>query len=239
MNRLRLLIIYIPALLLTLLLLGPLRTMLASSGLLLAKEGIAFTIRHEEGRYIVAMRPNVTPPGEPRTLSAQVTFKVPHREGAERFVVADLQSAVADAIWVEAGRVDAPVEDPAADYLTFAFDANVIDSAAVAAIVNAAASSEAPREVPLANNLGAYHWRAGEEIQLFSFTNGAVGNGVDEGESVTLLEHDDPFLAPNSLGTNPLNQITILGLDAENAYIGNYSEASSRFTDIFLPFIRR
>jgi len=182
-----------------------------------------------KGIYAVYMRPNATPAGESYTLSAQVTIKAPHGEGADRFVVTNLQSAVADAIWVQSARVDAPPEDPQADYISFTFDPLVMDAAAFGALRRGNLDF-----ATTANDLRAYTWRAGEAVKLFTFANGGTERG-----SVTLLENDDPFLAPNSAGTNPGNQIAILGLDVDNAYVGNYTAASEQAPGIFLPLINR
>ena len=191
---------------------------------------VEFTLIEEEGRYVVAMRATVTPAGDAQTLSGQVTIKVPHAEGPDRFVVTDLQPAVESAIWVESGRTDAPSEDPQVDYISFAFNAVVVDSQMVQALRSANAASAI---TPRANDLSAYAWQAGVAIPVFSFANG--GDGQGEG-TVALLADNDPFLAPNSAGTNPINQIAILGIDTENAYLGNYNTAA---TDIYLPLINR
>src|SRR5205823_2480127 len=145
-----------------------------------------------DGLYVVYMRPNTTPAHGGYTYSAQVTIKVPHGEGETRFVVTNLQSAVADTVWAQRSRIDAPAEAPGADYISFELD-------------------------PQLSALNAIAWQAGEEVKVFTFENSGSYHGP-----LALLDGCDPFLASNSAGTNPGNQIAILGLGGDNAYIGNY-----------------
>jgi hypothetical protein len=157
-----------------------------------AEEGVEFTIDYRAGRYTVSMRSTVTPAHPALTIAAQVTIKVPHGVGGERFVVTDLQNHVADTRWTARSRVDAPKEDRGADYISFELSFPT-------------------------QNFAAIRWQAGQAVKLFSFANsGACLNAV------RLLENNDPFMPPNSIGTNPGNQIDILGLTAGNRYTGVY-----------------
>lgn len=162
------------------------------------RAGIEFKVAYENGAYAVYMRPNVTPEGLNLTLTSQVTIKAPHGVDANRFAVSNLQSAVAGTEWAQTSRVDAPSEDGNADYLSFTV--NFTDG-----------------------NHRLYQWAEGQEIKLFTFTNGGACLGA-----VSLLDNGDSFArSGNSANTNPGNQIDVLGIDRNNAYVGNYGEAAN------------
>lgn len=184
------------------------------------KAGIEFKVAYEAGAYAVYMRPNVTPDGLNLTLTSQVTVKVPHAAGAERFEIANIQSTLASAEWTQSSRVDAPSEDGGADYISFTV--NFTDG-----------------------NHRAYPWAEGQEIKLFTFANGGACLGA-----VSLLENADTFArGSNSANTNPGNQIDVLGIDRNNAYVGNYGDAADcsaqtpreeeTATKVFMPLIQR
>lgn len=162
------------------------------------RAGIEFKVAYENGAYAVYMRPNMTPEGLNLTLTSQVTIKVPHGVDANRFAVSNLQSAVAGTEWSQTSRVDAPSEDSNADYLSFTV--NFTDG-----------------------NHRVYQWAEGQEIKLFTFTNGGACLGT-----VNLLDNGDSFArSGNSVNTNPGNQIDVLGIDRNNAYVGNYGDAAN------------
>jgi len=185
-------------------------------------DGIEFRVAYAEGRYAVYMRPTVDATGPALTLTSQVTLKVPHASGADRFDVQDLRNGVDGTEWTQTSRIDAPAEDINADYLSFtvAFPAG---------------------------NHQAFTWRANEEILVFSFANhGACQGGV------TLLSNDDPFTSDvangvvNSANTNPGNQIDVLNLGEGNLYLGNYgsvAHCADRTIELknffYLPLINR
>lgn len=99
---------------------------------------------------------------------------------------------VSGAVWLLRSRIDAPSEAPGFDYL----------------------SSEVA--FPSRNN-SAFQWTANTEVKVFTLSNtGACLGGV------TLLENSDAFMLPNSMGTNPGNQIDIFGLGSDKVYLGNY-----------------
>jgi Bacterial Ig domain len=56
-----------------------------------------------------------------RISTAQVTVVVPHQTASNRFVVSDL-IGFNSMIWSNASRVDAPSENPSADYISFGFN---------------------------------------------------------------------------------------------------------------------
>ena len=186
------------------------------------KAGIEFRVAYEEGAYAVYMRPNVTPDGLNLTLTSQVTIKVPHAAEADRFAVASVQSAVAGTEWAQSSRVDAPSEDGSADYLSFTV--NFTDG-----------------------NHRVYQWAEGQEIKLFSFANGGACLGA-----VNLMDNADSFArSGNSANTNPGNQVDVLGIDRNNAYVGNYGAAAdcgvqtqtpreeTMVKKIYMPLIQR
>lgn len=184
--------------------------------------GIEFKVAYENGAYAVYMRPNITPDGLNLTLTSQVTIKAPHAAGADRFEVANLQNAIAGAEWSQTSRVDAPSEDGAVDYLSFTV--NFTDG-----------------------NHRVYQWAEGQEIKLFTFANGGACLGA-----VSLLDNADSFArSGNSVNTNPGNQIDVLGIERNNAYVGNYGDAAdcgapaprdeeeNTATKVFMPLIQR
>jgi hypothetical protein len=166
------------------------------------------------------MRPTVNATGPALTLTAQVTLKVPHTTGADRFLVAGMVSNVAGTEWTESSRIDAPIEDINADYISFTL-----------AFPN--------------GNHQAIAWQAHEEIKLFSFVNAGTCQGA-----VGLLSNGDPFTSDivagriNSANTNPGNQIDVLNLGEGNLYNGNYgstADCANRNVELqdflYLPFI--
>jgi hypothetical protein len=159
-----------------------------------ATPGVAFRIAFADGQYAVYARPNQKPDAPALTLTAQVTVKALHTTGNSRFTPKQITSAVTGTAWSVTSRIDAPSEDAGADYISFELS------------------------FP-GGNYSAFDWRAEQEIKLFSFRNDGPCLG-----SVVLLTNDDPFMPPNSVGTNPGNQIDILGLNVNNAYLGNYGE---------------
>jgi len=180
--------------------------------------GVAFKVAYSNGRYEVVMQSAATPEEYNITLTAQVTLKVPHGVGADRFEVADVQNVVDGTAWTLTSRVDAPQEDPTADYLSFTVD------------------------FPEGNHQ-AYQWAADQEIKMFSF----VSTGTCLG-ATSLPGNADPFMAPvNSANTNPGNQIDILGLHEGNLFTGVYgsvancdaSAAAITPHNFFLPLVAR
>ncbi|MEZ4706750.1 MAG: hypothetical protein R3A44_06075 [Caldilineaceae bacterium] len=166
--------------------------------------GIQFGLRYADGRFIVSMRPNVTPHAPNQSLSAQVTIKVPHAAGTDRFVVRNPQPAVSGTFWVPLSRVDAPVENRHFDYISF--------------------------EVSYTqNDRTVFGWTGGQEIDVFSFENSGPCLGA-----VYLMTNGDLFMPPpggaNSTGTNPGNYIAVRGLNEndDNDYIGNLLHDSGR-----------
>ena len=156
-----------------------------------SQTGIEFALALDGDQYVVSMRPLVSPARPNLTLTAQVTLKVPHAVGDHRFRLRNLQSSVAGVTWAQNSRVDAPIEDETADYLSFQL-------------------------IFTSGQHNVFEWVAGQAIEMFRFEN----NGSCLGP-VTLLSNDDPFMSPNSVSTNPGNQIAVLGLDMSNAYAGN------------------
>ena len=184
--------------------------------------GIAFKVIYSDGRYEVFMRSNTTPSGKAATLSSQVTLKVPHGVDANRFEVEGIQNAVDGTLWTVTSRINAPVEDVTADYVSFSLD--------------------------FAGSMQVYQWAAGQEIKVFSFVN----TGTCQTAPVALLADNDPFMVPNnSKNSNPGNEISVLasGLIQGNLYAGSYDSATatcdpdgtpdSPAYSLFLPVIAR
>ena len=185
-----------------------------------AEANFAFKVDYNNGRYAVYMKPNASPEAFNLTLTSQVTLKVPHGVDSSRFTVADIQNGVAGASWSATSRIDAPAEDRNADYISFTV------------------------EFPEGNHQ-AYQWKAGEEVEVFTFANAGSCLGA-----VTLLENSDPFMAPvNSANTNPGNQIDVLGFREGNLYASNYGSAAdcsvqavdveTLLNKVFMPLVTR
>lgn len=148
-------------------------------------------------RYHVYMYSGSIP--SPNNLtSAQVTLKVPHVGGEERFEATDIQSAFSGLSWSNNSNVFAPEEDATADYLSF---------------------------TPAISNTKAIQWQEGQEIEVFSFANaGACSGAVTLLENATDPFNQPPEAPENSVGTNPGNSILNLGWGSTDTdhYAGNY-----------------
>ncbi|WML89949.1 cadherin [Thiothrix lacustris] len=144
---------------------------------------VQFRIAYEadSSEYVIYMKPDVVPSPD-MALSAQVTLSVPHGVDSGRFDALSIHSVVDGLAWINHSRVDAPVENPDADYLSFGLQYT---------------KGRAP-------NFG---WQAGEEMRIFSF---ASPTGCSS--KVALLENADPFnQLPNSVNTNPGNDFMNVG----------------------------
>ena len=158
---------------------------------------LEYSIRRDAGsnRYRVFMRPQTTPVTN-QSLTGQITLKVPHTAGADQFAVNDLTSTVGGVTWAQDSRSNAPSEDNSADYLSFNFQANPSS---------------------------AFNWQAGQEIEVFNFTNDKACTG-----QVSVMSNSDAFnTLPNSVNSNPGNQFNNMGWGpaSENHYLGNYGTA--------------
>jgi len=145
-----------------------------------------------------------------RIATAQVTIRVPHATGVNRFTFNNVQGRVVGAdqmLWSSGlGRADAPmstssVGNPAValpyDYISFGF---------------VSASSPVLFNIP-----------ANTELELFSSQRNSPCTGI-----VTLFENaTDPFRTPNSVGTNPGNQMTLQAYGQVNTYFSNYLGAAN------------
>lgn len=163
------------------------------------KEGLEYSIRlsSDNSSYEIYMRPTKTPVAD-ISLSGQVTIKVPHKAD-DPFQVIDVKNHVETISWIEIARVDAPKEDPSADYISFAFP-------------------------PPANGPHAFQWKGGEEKLVFSFKNASHCYG-----DIGIMEATDPFAKmPNSANTAANNQFTNLGWGSveSNVFIGTYGKAA-------------
>ncbi len=149
-------------------------------------------------RYHVFMYPGSTPLPN-MSLTSQVTLKMPHSsDDTARFQPSSISTAITGTLWAETSRVDAPLEDASADYLSF--------SMAI-------------------SDTTAMNWQSGQELEVFSFANsGSCLGSVSLMNNAT----DPFNTLPNSEGTNPGNQFTNLGwgTSATNNYAGNYGCAA-------------
>lgn len=190
------------------------KTAVAAPTVAEAAAGIAFRIAYarDTQTYEVYMTPATSPTEAPLTLTAQVTIKVAHSE-VSPFTVANLTSAVTGTQWTLSSRVNTPNEGSNADYLSFTVDF--------------------PE-----GNYGAFNWVGGQEVKVFQFQNSAACVGA-----VTLMENSDAFAQlPNSMSTNPGNQIDVLYLGEGNLFSGSSGVADctdSRAGDnvYFLPIV--
>ncbi|WP_020560578.1 hypothetical protein [Thiofilum flexile] len=175
---------------------GTLLSILSTTAM--AEQVLEYSIKMADDNetYQVVMRPSTTPTPD-ISLTGQVTIRVPH--AAQFQVMGNVVSTVEGSDWIEASRVDAPVENANYDYISFSF-------------------------VGLrANSAHNYQWKEGEEKLIFSFKS---SKGCIDG--IELMPLDDPFnVTNNSVNTNPGNQFTNLGWGGvgENNYKGNYGSA--------------
>ncbi|MGV6809079.1 MAG: hypothetical protein ACWA5U_04310 [bacterium] len=150
-------------------------------------------------RYRMYMKTDTLPTPNNTSLTAQVTFAVPHATGADRFVVDQFTSTLAGVNWQAASRVDAPVENNTVDYLSYSMSITQFD---------------------------AFNWTVDQEIEVFNFANSGACLGaihlLDNTSDPFVLAN------PNSAQTNPANQFTNLGWGGSNNnhYAGNYGNAA-------------
>lgn len=150
-------------------------------------------------RYRVYMKTGILPTPNNTSLTAQVTFVVPHGTGADRFVVDQLSSALTGVNWQEASRIDAPTENNSADYLSYNMQITQFD---------------------------AFNWAVDQEIEVFNFANS--GTCLGEVNLLEHSTDPFMLASPNSANTNPGNQFTNLGWggSSNNHYAGNYGNAA-------------
>ena len=107
----------------------------------------------------------------------------------------NVKTTVTNATWMQHSRVNAPTENTSADYISIGYFIG----------------GSAPK----------FSWAANTEKRVFTFTS---SQGCIAG--LKLMENSDPFnQMPNSVGTNPGNEITNYGWGMSNAYTGNYGTA--------------
>lgn len=165
------------------------------------KPVLEYTLRRDvaSGIYRVFMRPTITPV-QNISMTGQITLKVPHGLEGGRFVTTGVQTLFSGVNWTQTSRSDAPLEDSAADYLSFSFTPG---------------------------GTTAFPWVAGQELEIFNFRN-ANESGCKG--SVSIMDNNDPFNSiPNSRQSNPGNQFNNVGWDGltVNHYKGNYGSSVS------------
>lgn len=173
--------------------------------------GVQFKLVQEGGRYVVYMRPTVTPEQPALLMTAQVTIRVPHGAGTDRFEVADLQSGAAEANWSVTSRIDAPAEAPNTDYLSFEFDYE-------------------------SSNFAAYTWQAGQEVPVFSFANSGSYQGA-----LGLMENCDAFIrnSLNTNPGNQIAILGLNNDNAHLGAYGSQVDAVCQTNSLFLPVTLR
>ena len=125
--------------------------------------------------------------------TAQVTIVVPHGIGANQFQVNNLQ-----------GKIVGPNQ--------MSWSVSRVDSPS-----EKTSSDYISFGYSGSGNSLLFDIIAGQEVELFNFKN--TGNCLG---SVDLIATGDLFLPPNSVNTNPGNQMTVLGFGQTNAYQSNY-----------------
>ena len=170
-----------------------------------AAQTLEYSIRWDtkDDRYHVFMRPTTTPTRD-ISMTGQVTIRVPHSE-TDKFLIDYAQSTVPYTTWSDNSRVDAPIENPNYDYLSFTLVS--------------------------VNKPDAFAWQAGVEKEVFNFRNTGKCIGAVE----LINNTTDPFVIPlettgqNSANTNPGNQFTNTGWGStsENNYLDNYGTAAN------------
>lgn len=154
-----------------------------------------------ESRYRVYVRPTSTPDKD-LSMTAQVTLRVPHATGDQKFTVSDIKTK-SGTNWSLSSEVYAPPEDKAVDYLSFNF-------------------------TPI--DVRAFAFKAGVEQEAFSFKNtGPCLGSVALMNNDTDPFNQPPAAPNNSAGTNPGNQFANAGWGAtdDNDYSGNYGTAAN------------
>ncbi len=166
-----------------------------------AEKGVEYSIKWDDKAsvYRVFMRPQTAPKSPNLTYSAQVTIKVPHAESPDQFVAQNITSTNENLSWSNSSKARAPIESSAHDYLSFT--------------------------AKIFTPPNTFSWVAGEELEVFSFSNGGACLGP-----VEIMDNDtDPFnVIPNSRGTNPGNEFSSSswGADEGNDFLGRYGVAA-------------
>ncbi|MGB0846372.1 MAG: IPTL-CTERM sorting domain-containing protein [Thiolinea sp.] len=186
---------------------GAVLLLLAQAGGAALADGVEYKIEWDAAaeRYRVFLKPDATPTPD-LTLSAQITLRVPHATGTDKFVVSGMTSMHSPgASWSASSKVEAPPEDTAVDYISF---------------------------TPTISNSQAFGLQAGVEQEIFNFQNGGACLGVVE----IMDNKTDPFNQPegatdNSAGTNPGNEFSSIAWAGANDFLGTYgSSADCRST---------
>lgn len=176
------------------------QTALAASG------GVEYKItwNSSDNRYHLFMRPTTTPSPDLH-LTGQVTIKVPHATGSDKFNVNESSMTMKPGtLWSLGAKIFAPEEDKTSDY--FSFNLGMLN----------------PR---------AFAFQSGQEQEVFSFEN----TGACLGAVSLMNNDTDPFNQPflqgkrNSVGTNPGNEFSNVGWESlrDGAYLGNYGSAAN------------
>lgn len=136
-------------------------------------------------------------PSPDQSTSAQITIRVPTATGADAFGVTDIVSNHSTFSWVDSSTITSVQQT----------DDPTVDYISF---------------TPNSPMLNAFTLEVGTEIELFSFKN----SGTCQGPAY-IINNDDPFMPPNSAGTNPGNYYENYGWGTGgNHYLGNYGGAA-------------
>lgn len=177
-----------------------------------ATGGVEYRVAWDSGdsSYHVYMRPTSTPLPQDISMTGQVTLRVPHATGADKFTVVSIAPKT-NTSWSLSSDVPSPEEDTNVDYLSFTY-------------------------TPI--NVKAFAFQAGEETEAFSFTtNGPCVDGVELMDNQSDPFNQPPANPDNSAGTNPGNQFanTGWGVTDDNDYLGNYGGPVSCSSTVNTP----
>lgn len=184
-----------------------------------ADNGVKYRIAWDatDNRYHVFLQPSSTPVPDESYNSAQVTLRVPHVAGADRFKLADTNvTSITGTTWSLGMEAVAEEADGSCAVTQCQFDNTNFDYFSFMLDIR---------------NLKAFAFTAGKEVEAFSF-NAAQGCRT----GLEIMPEDDLFNLPeNSIGTNVGNFFINKGWAAnlndptwtakENHYLGNYGSA--------------
>ena len=165
-------------------------------------DGVKYKVAWDQdtARYRVYMTPDATTRVQ-RTLSAQVTLRIPHGTLSEGFTDADIDllNTRVGASWNASSRAFAPIEDATTDYISF---------------------------TPTLSDQSVFALTAGQEQELFSFHT----NGVCLGAVSVMNNETDPFNPVsgklNSMQSNPGNEFSSLMWMGDNDFLGIYGTSA-------------
>lgn len=187
-------------------------------------DGVGYRIAWDtsDNRYHVFLQPTTTPSPDVSYTGAQVTLKVPHALGTDKFSVVETDTATQDGILSHSGT------EWYIGMEAIAKESNGSCSIDPRTCQTDVSDSDYITFVMSINKLNAFAFQANQEVEAFSFAVEGACNA-----QVQVMPNDDPFNQPdNSIGTNPgnffinsgwsLNSSDPLWTSRENHYLGTY-----------------